>query len=377
MIKFHCKKCGQKISVQDRYAGKPCKCPKCGSVFVVPDKSTIIDFHCESCGQKISVPIIHTGRKGKCPRCKNIVVAKPGIAASVASQNDLEVSKIDSKNSAYDLTLLKVPQNDEIQDLLISESSDSGEATEYGQELEEESAAEEIEPFAKRKLPWIIDIFLYPISVPGLVTLGIIIFISLLIDVVAWLLGTFVCFIWVISFFIRIVIGLYMYWYLAECIRDSAHGGLRAPETLGNAPGLGDMFWQALHIIGCLFIFVGPVGFYFIYAKRTDAIYWSLLAYAIFFFPMGLLSVIMFDSWRGLNPILLIGSIFSTFLPYCAMIGVFVLAGFLIAQKAPNTRGSPVLAFINYCVGIYLLMIVAHLLGWFYHRYEEELNWEV
>jgi len=85
----------------------------------------------------------------------------------------------------------------------------------------------------------------------------------------------------------------------------------------------------------------------------------------------------MFDSLRGLNPILLIGSIFNTFLPYCAMVLVFVSAAFLIVQERPNTRGSDVLAFIVYCVGIYLAMVVAHLLGWFYNRYEQELNWEV
>jgi len=338
----------------------------------------MIKFRCKNCGRKFSVPEIQAGKKGKCPKCKNVVVVPSAETAGPTTEQSTSGDlKVDLKNSAYDLTLLHVPQKDKIKNQPISTYGVSEKDIEQGQELEEESAAEETDFAVQRKLPWIIDIFLYPISVPGLVTLGIIIFIPLLIDVVEALFGTFVCFVWVIGFFIRIVIGLYMYWYIAECIRDSAHGGLRAPETLGNAPGLGDMLWQARHIIGCLFIFVGPVGFYFLYAKRTDVIFWSLLSYAVFFFPMSLLSVIMFDSLRGLNPILLIGSIFSTFLPYCAMIGVFVLAGFLIAQKTPDTRGSPLFAFINHCVGIYLLMVVAHLLGWFYHQYEEELDWEV
>ncbi len=74
MIEFGCKNCGQKLSVQDQYSGKRVKCPKCGSVGVVPDNSDKIKFNCQNCGQSISVPQIHAGKKGKCPKCKNPVV---------------------------------------------------------------------------------------------------------------------------------------------------------------------------------------------------------------------------------------------------------------------------------------------------------------
>ncbi|MHC4676573.1 MAG: kelch repeat-containing protein [Planctomycetota bacterium] len=74
MIEFSCKNCGQKLNVQDQYSGKRVKCPKCGSVGVVPDNSDKIKFNCENCGQSIRVPQIYAGKKGKCPKCKNIVV---------------------------------------------------------------------------------------------------------------------------------------------------------------------------------------------------------------------------------------------------------------------------------------------------------------
>ncbi len=74
MIEFGCKNCGQKLSVQDQHSGKRVKCPKCGSVGVVPDNSDKIKFHCKNCGQSISVPQIHAGKKGKCPKCKNPVI---------------------------------------------------------------------------------------------------------------------------------------------------------------------------------------------------------------------------------------------------------------------------------------------------------------
>jgi hypothetical protein len=116
---------------------------------------------------------------------------------------------------------------------------------------------------------------------------------------------------------------------------------------------------------------------YYIYTRQTDTVFWALLACGLFFFPMGLLAVVLFDSFSGLNPILLIGSILSTFLPYFAMIVVFGSAVFLFIEKVPDTGNSLVLAFVSQCVGLYLAIVVAHLLGWFFHHFEQELNWEV
>jgi hypothetical protein len=180
-----------------------------------------------------------------------------------------------------------------------------------------------------------------------------------------------------LSIFVRIVLYMYLCWYLCECIRGSAAGGVRAIETKGYNPGLGEMFWQTIRVGGCLLLYLGPATFYLIETKETNVIFWCLFVYALTFFPMSFLGVAIFETWRGLNPILLIGSIFSTFLPYFAMILTFVAAGVLIVEKAPNPWSSSLRFFVTWLVGVYLAMIVAHVLGWFYHRYEEKLNWDV
>jgi hypothetical protein len=56
---------------------------------------------------------------------------------------------------------------------------------------------------------------------------------------------------------------------------------------------------------------------------------------------------------------------------------VFVLVVFLIVKESFAFQGSATLSFIINGVRIYLVLIVAHLLGWFYHRYEQKLNWDV
>ena len=335
-----------------------------------------IEFRCKNCGRKFSVPESRAGKKGKCPKCKNIVVVPEIQAVSPLTEpSDSGVPEVSSKNSADNIILLEAIEKDRTQDEPISLSSVPEQATKYEQELEGEPSDDTESP-TERKLPWFIDIFLYPISTPCLIILGIIILIPLLINIAVGLLGPFGLFVLVPDFFINIVISLYFLWYVAECIRDSAEGGIRAPETLANTPGLGDLLLQLFRLLACLLIFAGPMGYYFVRTHRIDAIFWSLLAYAVFFLPMGLLAVTLFDSIRGLNPLLLVGSIFSTFFTYCGLILILGAVAMTIIAL-PRMLSGKWAAFISGYLVLYILLVVAHLLGRFYWRYEEKLNWEV
>jgi formate/nitrite transporter FocA (FNT family) len=154
------------------------------------------------------------------------------------------------------------------------------------------------------------------------------------------------------------------------------------------------MWSQAQHILGCYLILLGPVLLYHNFTQRKDAIFWSLLAYGAFFFPMGLLACIMFDSIRGLNPILLIPSIFSTFFHYFGL--VLLIVAIILAFSAlssmdtdnPETRQSPeqhqppkisalVVGGIFAGIVVYIAFVIAHVIGRFYWRHQEKLNWEV
>jgi phage FluMu protein Com len=336
----------------------------------------MIKFNCKSCGQKFSVPENSAGKKGKCPRCKNIVVV-PEIQAtsSLTKQSDSGVPEVSSKSSADNVTLINAIEKDKIQDQPIGLSSIPEQATKYEEELEEEPPDDTESP-TERKLPWVIDIFLYPISIPCLLTLGIIISIPLLVNILIGLLGPYGILLFVPSFFINAIIGLYFLWYVAECIRDSAEGGIRAPETLAHTPGLGDLLLQLFRLLACLLIFAGPMGYYYVKTQRIDAIFWYLLAYAVFFLPMGLLAVTLFDSIRGLNPLLLVGSIFSTFFTYCGLILILGAVAMTVITL-PRMLSGKWAVFVSGYLVMYILLVVAHLLGRFYWRYQEKLNWDV
>lgn len=367
---FHCKNCGQKIRVPEIHAGKKGKCPKCKNIVVVPgeaERTGRVSFKCSTCDEDIEVPESSRGKLIECSKC--------GCYVEVPSEK---------KPAETKKTPIEPRREDDVSDKSI----------EALQRLEGKIPVGETEQTAERKLPWIIDIFLYPISVPGLITLAIIILIPLLIDIAADLLGPFGFFISIPGFFIKIPIRLYIYWYFAECIRDSAAGGLRAPETLGNAPGLGDMFWQFLRLFVCYAFFFGPVTFYRGYSYFSNneingVIFWSLLTYGVFFFPMGILAAVMFESVRGLNPILLIRSIISTFFQYCGLVILFyglavllvigIMGSVLAAVRTGSTLVGSLLVYnlIIIIVYIWLLLVAGHLLGRFYWRYQEKLYWEV
>jgi hypothetical protein len=242
--------------------------------------------------------------------------------------------------------------------------------------LEEETSLAD-----QRNLPWFIDIFLYPFNLAGviyLVSLWLLLF--LLCPFVMAYLGLGIEYIPVVY----LLPAAYSLYYFAECIRDSASGSRRAPNLhlrAGSAkPDRWDYISQLLVAVGSIAVCFSPVAVYYIVTERTDTIYWLLLGCGGFFFPMVLLAVVLFDSFNASNPILIIGSIFRTLLPYCGMV-LFFYAGALLFMKIDSPVNRfwllPMVPFLIKGIQLYMIIVAVGLLGRFYHRYEEKLNWEV
>lgn len=383
MIRFCCEHCGGKISVSEKHIGKRGKCPECGAIVVIPAKSTVITFRCQSCDRKINVPKSYAGKEAQCPSCKERFVIP---ATNTDASSETPSSPPERKFSTGALTLLDVPKEYKLKEQPVGQPIETEKAVTSESEPEESEAAEE-DSVGERKLPWFIDIFLYPISPSGLIHFLIFVAVPLLITIVRTLMGPLGMAVSLPGFLINLAIGLYLCWFITECVRDSAKGGTRAPEAFAMSD-LGDMWSQALHILGCYLILLGPVLFYHVFTNKTDAIFWLLLAFAAFFFPMGLLACVMFDSVRGLNPILLICSIFSTFIQYIwlvLLIVAIILAFIALPGIEPDDAqpGQPpgiltlIVGGIFYGLSIYIALVIAHLIGWFYWRNQEKLNWEV
>ena len=355
-----------------------------------------ITFHCKNCGYKFSAPSIQAGKKCKCPKCQNIIVV-PEIqtTSSVTEQNNPEDTKTSSESSTYDLALLDMPQKDKIQDLPFSQPEKTAE---YKQEPKEESAAKtETAAPVQRKLPWLIDIFLYPLSISGLIHLVIFFCFPILLNLVyEFLLG----YIWPVGELIVAILCIffagYVLHYLSWCIIDSTKGGLRAPDiNFQPSPGKGDIIECAGIFLACIVVCFWPAAVYYIFTRKTGLLYWLLASAGLLFFPMALLAGCLHDSISGLKPMLIIKSIIKTFPGYFPVViffaGFFAVLSIVIPPPQQSKGLEPILLYLSQVTSaifssryalrstgfIYLAMTGAHILGRFYCKYQEKLNWEV
>ncbi|MBW7988624.1 MAG: hypothetical protein FVQ84_01180 [Planctomycetes bacterium] len=328
-----------------------------------------VRFNCENCGYKSTVSESYAGKNIRCPNCYYIIfISKP---------ENTGTTQTSSRYSAYDSSLLNIQEQNILKHKQMVEAIASEEARESEEEIEEEPP-QETDPAALRKAPWLIDIFLYPFNWPGLKHLAIFILVPQLIDSLESILPYLLAFLFSIAgFFVKILIFLYIYWYLAECVRESAGGWVRAPQGLGGIPTLGDMFGQVVNIIGCFAVFLGPFVLYRITVGKMNIISWFLLGFAVFFYPMALLSVLMHDSGRGLNFRTFTKSISNTFYPYLGLTILLVLQVLLIRMIPAQAQESLFSNIIFRFVIIYTALIDGHLLGRFYWRYQDKLNWDL
>ena len=223
----------------------------------------------------------------------------------------------------------------------------------------------------------------------GLINLGIFCVSIFVLQILSYL-AAFTSFMRLALFFVSVVITAYIFYYFVECIRDSALGGIRAPDNTGSMPDKSDALSQLWDIFISIVIFWVPVLSYYFYKTlsqqggaeqaynpRTDLIYWLLLGYGIFFFPIGILALAMFNSSSAYNPVVWIVSIFSTFFQYCGLVLLFFLLYLLFSRIVATFQGGLLNRLLFTFLNMYIIMIAAHLLGRFYYNNSQKLNWEV
>jgi hypothetical protein len=240
------------------------------------------------------------------------------------------------------------------------------------------------DPLPIRTLPWLIDIFLYPFSLSGIIHIVIFIVTPLLIGlVVLRFLDIFHGF---MSLIVYLLFTGYFFYYIGYCVFDSSRGGLRAPDvTLYEIPDKSEFCSQIFLVIGAVAVCFFPAVIYYIATGRADLVFWLLLAVGVFFLPMVLLAAVLFDSVNVLNPVMITTSIYRTFAPYCGLVLIFSAFAGLIVPVIRGLSYAPSIidfilgtAFIFYKIAfVYLAMVSAHLLGRFYLRYKKKLNWGI
>ena len=236
-----------------------------------------------------------------------------------------------------------------------------------------------------RPLPWFLDIFLYPVNRTGIINLAItfgvpLILILLTVGCIAiakaapllillavpLALGTLI---------VTILMGLYFAWYVTECVRSSSEGQIRAPDTIGQTPGMMELFALCFQVLLCSMVFLGTSASVQAALSPPNWAQQTLNTVLALLLPMTLLSVISLESIRGLNPLLNLRLIALTFLPYCGVAIPLYLAHkvlFRVCLDMPNSAGIITLTLCE----VYGAMVSAHVLGRFAWKQQDKLIWE-
>ncbi len=342
-------------------------------------------FACEHCGRLLTVDSRQAGRKGRCPECKRSVNIPVSVPEEVASPTgpSLAETPAPARLSPRDSLLLDLPPADTTAELRAAEQAQERlKASQAGYLLGEQQAP------PTRPLPWIVDIFLYPLNKPGMLILTLSTGIPLILRMLASFgqalalafgpaLILFVLF-WMLHWTVLVVFVLYVNWYVVECVRDSASGGIRAMNTTDLTPGFAELFWQALTSFACGVACMAPAIFCAAYVGSSGPLFWFLYGLGGFLFPMALLAVTLFESLRALNPVLVLGSIAGTFLPYCLLAAFCCVLCLLVPGTYRQLFGEQwYLGYGLLFLSFYLLLVLAHVVGRFGWKYEQRLNWDV
>ena len=343
----------------------------------------MIRFQCPHCAQKLTVPDGQAGREGQCPGCKGRITIPPAVlsqdllaappppadAVRARGRQESQSESPAATSDALDRRLLDLPP------------TGGGDAPETRLSDDEVLAKLRFKPppeyTGTRQLPWPVDVLLYPLNPAGLINLAIIVGIPLFLTVLQQIV--FLPFLGLMFLLAQLAVAIYAAWYWAECTYDSAQGGTRAPQFLDSA-GYGDKWSRVSYLLAVYSVFVLPALLYSLGTGRRDAFLWLLVAWGILFFPMGLLAMVMHDGIYVLNPLLLLGSIRRTLVPYLGLllliatqVALFCVVLALAAREKYAT-GPAALALLT---GGYSSLVVAHILGRFYWRYHERLDWNL
>lgn len=340
-------------------------------------------FCCENCGRLLSVPGGQAGKRVRCPHCKKPVT----VPATVPEEPVAQPAAVGGKNVAPSTPS---PRDPRLFDIPPSDVADPAEAAEKSAERLRELRSnyvlsEQREP-PTRPLPWVLDIFLYPLNKLTLTILllsaGIPMVLRPMLIVCRDLTLAFLpaIILWVVFILLHwgaVLMGLlYINWYATECVRDSAAGQIRAVDTTAQTPGVGELVGQFLTVLACVAVYIGPA-FYYAHDHGYGVVFWVLYGLGGFLLPMALLAVTMFESLRALNPTLLLPSVFSTLAPYCLLTAVcYALYQLPLLVVRYLFSKTWILGYLLLFLAFYLVLVLAHVVGRFYWRNRDRLNWD-
>lgn len=169
--------------------------------------------------------------------------------------------------------------------------------------------------------------------------------------------------------------------YMLNIIRWTACGEDKLPEWPGTAEWLDDILRPLAHVVGTVLVCASPAAAYFFFRLSGqppfDTVFWLLVGAGVAYFPMALLAVAVFDSLAGLNPLVVLTSMFRVPLQYAtACIGFFGVFGLSWWLKIALFEISPVIiCLVVGPISLYFAAVEMRILGLLFDSEKERLAW--
>jgi len=341
-----------------------------------------IKFTCPSCGKALRVPEEAAGKRGRCPYCQNSVTV-PFLSQPPETEEKIEVEEQEG------LRLVKEEILDDVRrcpgcGIIVDKSARTctrcGTDLLTGQKFIKAATLARPTP-EKAKVPpatfWaaLPYALAYPFNPKGLVILitgTIFLFILDILSVVP-----------LIGLLVSIFAAGYLATYMFSIIGETGRGEDEPPSW----PSFTNLWDDILRPFGRLFAAIlvsfGPLFIYMAFSApqgiaTQNTIHWLLLTYGIVCLPMALLSVGIFQSVAGVNPVLIISSILKVPLQYLGAV-IFLGLIYYLPQfwggRIVDLKTFVLIGLLSRFVFLYFLMLEMRILGLIYRYNEEKLNW--
>ncbi|MDH7599538.1 MAG: hypothetical protein QHH07_07900 [Sedimentisphaerales bacterium] len=318
--------------------------------------ASVIRLTCPSCNQRLKAPDKAGGKKVRCPRCGRLLQIPQQTKQSDAMEYAGPTGELRLRNPPPGEPLHK-PQVPPWDLPPVEPPQAQGPIT------------------GRRACPWPIDILLYPANMPGLIN-GLVFWVFSLLTMAAWHLQLLPGYTWLVFMSLDLVLVIGLFYYLAAVIRDSASGRTRAPDNVTTWQGLAEVCKDGLSIAAIIALAALPAFVYVMWTDRFDSVFWVLAGIGGWNLPMLIMAVVLLDLPSALNPGYWLAAMIWTLPVYTALV-LFLAAGMGLVSVLVLAALRHGLFLLVPPLVYYILVILAHILGRFYFRFDKRIGWDV
>lgn len=212
------------------------------------------------------------------------------------------------------------------------------------------------------------DALLYPFRGAGLLIMILGTVLAIVLQIVS--LAPFVGIIALLIFY-----GYFTAYYY-QILQQSASGSDLEPDWPDVSDYWDDAIRPVIQVLGVLLV-SNSLWFLAVWQLGEESpVTWLAEMLGMFYFPMAILGVVTLGHIGGANPLLVIPSIFKTLPRYAVVAAIAIALPLLLDAITQLATSNPYLSWgLSTFLTLYLITAHARLLGLFYQRNEEKLDW--